>query len=366
MHILCKQELLLNSINTAIKACSTKTTMPILQCILIKAYNNQVTLVGYNLELGIESTVDAEVIEEGSIALEAKIFSEIIRKMPNEMVELSTSTNQMTKIICEECKFSILGQVGESFPDLPIVKKSIPYTLPQHTLKEMIRQTIFSVALEESRPMLTGEMLQVKEGYFRMISFDGYRISYRQITLPTEYETQEVIVPGRTLNEVSKILSSDETHMMNLYFEDNNVLFDLGECKVVSRLVEGEFLKYEQVFSADYATYIEVDCKKFLRSIERAALISREGKRPIKLEIDADNLIITSKAELGTVHEKIDIELKGNEISIGFNPKFLIEALKCIDDERICLHFISPLAPCTINPIHGTHYKYLILPVRLG
>ncbi|MEG0085149.1 MAG: DNA polymerase III subunit beta, partial [Niameybacter sp.] len=242
MHIICKQELLINAINTVIKACSTKTTMPILECILINAHNNQVTLVGFNLELGIESTVEAEVIEEGSIALEAKIFSEIIRKMPNEMVELSTDAHQMTKIICEDCKFAISGQVGEQFPDLPQVEKHKPYTLSQHTFKEMIRQTIFSIAQEESRPILTGELLQVKGGFFRMIAFDGYRVSYRQIVLQTECEMQEVIVPGRTLNEISKILSGDETSIINLYFEDKNVLFDLGGCKVVSRLLEGEFL----------------------------------------------------------------------------------------------------------------------------
>lgn len=365
MHIFCKQELLLNTINTVLKACSTKTTMPILECILIKAHNNQVTLVGFNLELGIESTVEAEVIEEGTIALESKFFSEIIRKMPNEMVEISTDAHQMTKIICEDCKFAISGQVGEQFPDLPQVEKHKPYTLSQHTFKEMIRQTIFSVAQEESRPILTGEMLQVKSGYFHMIAFDGYRISYRQMALQEDGEMQEVIIPGRTLNEISKILSTDENCIITLYFEDKNILFDLGHCKVVSRLLDGEFLKYEEVFSVDYATRIEIDRKKFLMSIERAALISREGKNPIKLEIDAENMIITSKAELGNVRERIGVELEGNEISIGFNPKYLIEALRCIEDDRICLHFISPLAPCIINPIQGEQYKYLILPVRL-
>lgn len=366
MHILCKQELLMNSINIALKACSTKTTMPILGCILIKAYDNQVTLVGYNLELGIESTIQVEVIEEGSIVLESKIFSEIIRKMSNEIVELSTDGSQMARIICEDSEFVIAGQAGQQFPELTQVERYKSYTLSQHTFKEMIRQTIFSVAQEESRPILTGEMLQIKDGFFRLVSFDGNRISYRQTPLSTEYETQEVVVPGRTLSELSKILSSDETDMINLYFEEKNILFDLGECKVVSRLLEGQFLKYEHIFSSDYVTRIEVDCKKFLMRIERAALISREGKNPIKIKIDGDNMIITSKAELGTAREKLGIELEGNELSIGFNPKFLIEALKSIDDDRICIHFISPLAPCVINPTQGDHYKYLIAPVRMS
>lgn len=366
MHIFCRQELLMNSINTALKACSTKTTMPILGSILIKAYNNQVTLVGYNLELGIESTIQAEVVEEGSIVLESRFFSEIIRKMPNEIVELSTDENQIARIICEDSEFVIAGQAGKQFPELTQVERAKSSTLSQYMLKEMIRQTIFSVAQDESRPVLTGAMIQIKDGLFSMVSFDGNRISYRQTPLLVEDEVQEVIVPGRTLSELSKILSSDETDRVNIYFEDKNILFDLGECKVVSRLLEGQFLKYEHMFLADYVTRIEVNCKKFLMRLERAALISREGKNPIKIKIDGDSMIITSKAELGSAREKLEIELEGDELSIGFNPKFLIEALKSIDDDYIYIHFISPLAPCIITPIQGNHYKYLIAPVRIA
>ncbi|MGL4798191.1 MAG: DNA polymerase III subunit beta [Cellulosilyticaceae bacterium] len=366
MHIICNQDLLMNSINTVLKACSSKTTMPILECILIKAKNNQITLVGYNLELGIESTIDAEVIEEGSIALEAKIFSEIMRKMPNEDVEISTNENHMTTIVCKKSKFSIAGQVGDQFPDLPEVKKNKKYTLSQHAFKEMIRQTIFSVAQEESRPILTGEMLQIRDGSLHMVSIDGYRISYRQIDISIENENEEVVVPGRTLGEISKILSADEEDEMQIYFEDKHILFDLGESKVVSRLLEGEFIKYEQVFSSDYETKIKVDRKNFLMSIERAALISREGKKnPIRIDIDGDNMIITSKAELGTAREELSIELQGNELSIAFNPRYLIDALKSIEDDEVYINFISALTPCIINPIQGNHYKYLILPIRL-
>ena len=367
MNIRCKQDVLLNSINTVLKACSTKTTMPILECILLKAYNGEVTLVGYNLELGIESTIEAEVLEEGAIALEAKIFSEIIRKMPNETVEISTSANHMTNITCEKSKFSIADQLGDQFPDLPQVELMNKYTISQVAFKDMIRQTIFSVAQEESRPILTGEMLQIKDGSFNMVTVDGYRISYRKTTLSNENGEREVVVPGRTLNEISKILSTDEADEMSIYFEDKHILFDLGESKVVSNLLEGEFLKYEQIFSSDYETKIKVDRKEFLMSIERAALISREGKKnPIKIEIDGDNMIITSRAELGTALEEVAIELEGNNLSIAFNPRYLIEALKSIDDDEVSITFISSLTPCIIHPIEGDHYKYLILPIRLN
>ncbi|MGL4738893.1 MAG: DNA polymerase III subunit beta [Cellulosilyticaceae bacterium] len=367
MHIYCKQELLLNSINTVLKACSTKTTMPILECILLRAHDDHITLVGNNLELGIESTIEAEVLVEGSIALEAKIFSEIIRKMPNDTVEISILENRMTNIICEKSKFTIAGQPGDDFPELPQVERTTGYNLPQLQLKDMIRQTIFSVAQEESRPILTGEMLQIKDGNFHMVSVDGYRISYRQMDLSIENGHAEVVVPGKTLGEISKILSGDEGEEVTLYFEDKHILFDLGDSKVVSRLLEGEFLKYEQVFSSDYETKVMVDRRNFLMSIERAALISREGKKnPIKIQIDGDNMIITSNAELGTAREEVAIELEGSELSIAFNPKYLIEALKSIDEDKVCINFISSLTPCIIHPLEGNHYKYLILPIRLN
>lgn len=367
MHILCNQEILLNSINTVFKACSTKTTKPILECILLIAHDNQITLVGNNLELGIESSFDARVIENGSIALEAKIFSEIIRKMPNEEIEISSNQNHMTTIICQKSKFTIAGQSGEDFPELPEVNKNIGYEISQLTLKDMIRQTIFSVAQEESKPILTGEMLQIRNKSLQMVSVDGYRISYRKTELPIENEIAEVVVPGKTLSEISKILSSEEDEKVTLYFEEKHILFDLGSSKVVSRLLEGEFLKYEQVFLSDYETKIVIDRKNFLMSIERAALISREGKKnPIKIQIDGDNMIITSNAELGEVREELSVELQGKELSIAFNPKYLIDALKSIDDDKICINFISALTPCIIHPEEGDHYKYLILPIRLN
>lgn len=367
MHIYCRQDLLLNSINTVLKACSTKTTMPILECILLKAANNKLTLVGNNLELGIESTIDADVITEGFIALEAKIFSEIIRKMPGEVIEISSDDNYMTSIVSEKSKFHIAGQSGKDFPELPVVEKVNVCTVNQLELKEMIRQTIFSVAQDETRPILTGEMLQIKNNSLNMVAVDGYRISYRKIELSNENNDIEVVIPGKTLGEINKVLSSEENESVDIYFGEKHVLFDLGDSKVVSRLLEGDFLRYEQVFSSDYETKILVDRKNFLMSIERAALISREGKKnPIRVEIDGDKMIITSNAELGTSREELDVILEGKEIIIAFNPRYLIDALKAIDDDNVYIQFISPLTPCIINPEEGDNFKYLILPIRVN
>ena len=267
----------------------------------------------------------------------------------------------MTSIISEKSKFQIAGQSGKDFPALPKVERVSPCTINQFELKEMIRQTIFSVAQDETRPILTGEMLQIKNNSLNMVAVDGYRISYRKMQLSNENDDIEVVIPGKTLGEINKILSSEENEKVNIYFGDKHVLFDLGESKVVSRLLEGDFLRYEQVFSPDYETKILVDRKNFLMSIERAALISREGKKnPIRVEIDGDN------AELGTSREELDVVLEGKEIVIAFNPKYLIDALRVIEDDNVYIQFISSLTPCIINPEEGDQYKYLILPIRVN
>ncbi len=367
MHIRCHQEVLLDSVNTVLKAVSNRTTLPILECILIQTKNNQLVLVGNDLELGIESTIPADILSPGYVALEAKIFSEIIRKLPNEEIEISVDENFMTTILCHNSKFQIAGQSGDDFPELPKVEKLQGITLPEPKLKDIIRQTLFSVAQEETRPILTGSLMQLKDDGLNMVSVDGYRISYRHIPLSIENEEIDVVVPGKTLGEISKILSGEESDLVTIYFTDKHVLFDLGSSTVVSRLLEGEFLRYEQSFSTDYETKILIDRKDFLVSIERAALISREGKKnPIKVELKSDKMVITSNTELGTAREEVEVSLEGKELIIAFNPKYLIEALKSIEEDQVEIYFISSLAPCIIQPVNGNHFKYLILPIRLS
>lgn len=366
MKLSCIKSDLLNSVNTVLKAVSNKTTLPILECILLESENNCLKLIGNDLELGIESTIPANVEKTGCIALESKIFSEIVRKLPEDEVQITVDSNLITTIKCANSEFKIAAQSGEDFPQLPKIEKNNSYTLKQSTLKDIVRQTIFSVATEETRPILTGELIQIKDRALHIVSVDGYRVSYRRTPLSIDNDQNEVVVPGKTLGEISKILSSEEEDV-SIYFTDKHILFDLGESIVVSRLLEGEFLKYENSFFEDYETKIKVDRKALLMSIERAALISREGKKnPIKIEINSECMIITSNTELGTAREEIPVYLEGKDLVIAFNPKYLIDALKSIDDDEVIIQFMSSLNPCIIQPINGNDYKYLILPIRLN
>lgn len=367
MKILCEKSALLKGVNTVLKAVSNRTTLPILECILLSAEFDNFKLVGNDLELGIESNVAAEVVENGCVALEAKIFSEIIRKLPDSKVEIIVNEKNITTIKCAHSEFKIAGQPGDEFPLLPEVDKDKKIIMSQLLLKDMIRQTIFSTATEETRKILTGELIDIHGTSLNIVAVDGYRVSLRRTELSIENENIKVVVPGKTLSEITKILSGEDEAEVALYVTDKHILFELGDSIVVSRLLEGEFLKYEQAFSSDFETMITINRKAYLDSIERAALISRDSKNnPVKTEIKADKMIITSNTDLGTAYEEVDIEMEGNEMIIAFNPKYIIDALKNIEDERIKITYTSPLSPSVVKPVENDAFKYLICPIRFN
>lgn len=367
MQLRCDKNELQEAVSTVLKAISSRTTMPILQCILLQATNNTLTLTGNDLELGIECKIKAEVIENGSIAIESKIFSEIVRKLPNYEVFISVDSNGLTKILCDKSKFNISGLPGNEFIHLPTVEKENSFPFSQLTLKEMIHQTIFSIAMEETRPVLTGELIEVKNQVIRMVSVDGYRVSIRESLLENPMNNIRLIVPGKTLNEINKILSGNEDDVLTIYYTDKHILFEFDSTLVVSRLLSGEFPNYEQIFSKDYETLITIDRKNTVNSLERASLVAREMKKNlIKMEINQEKMIITSNTDLGNVYDELEIKKEGKNIEIAFNPKYLIDALKVIDEDFINVQFTSSLNPCIIRPIEGNAYKYLILPIRLN
>lgn len=367
MHIICQRDDLLNGVNTVLKAVSTRTTLPILQCILLEGHEDEFKLIGNDLELGIESTIKAEVIKSGNVAIDAKIFSEIIKKLPNNSVELIINEHHMMTISCEKSVFNIPGQPGDEFIQLPQITKNRPLVISQNVLKEMIHQTIFSIAIEEIRPILTGELFEIKDNYLNIVSVDGYRVSIRGKVLDENFEDIAVVIPGKTLSEISKLLMTDNENEVAIYFTDKHILFEMNASIIVSRLLEGDFPKYDQIFSSDYETLIRVNRKSMLSSLERAALIARESKKnPIKFSISGTNLAISSNTDLGKVHEEIDIHREGKELDIAFNPRYLIDALKVIEDDDIQLTFTTALNPCIIKDPEKESYKYLVLPIRLN
>lgn len=366
MKIICSKSNLSKGVNIALKAVPSKTTMPILECILIDATANQIKFVTNDMELGIETMVDGTISEKGMIALDAKIFSEIIRKLPDNDVTIQTDDKLNTLITCEKAKFNIPGKSGEDFVYLPMIERDASITLSQFTLKEMIRQTIFSIAVNENNKLMTGELFEIKDNYLKIVSLDGHRIAIRRMELAKDYEDRKIIVPGKTLNEISKILSGKVDDQVTIYFTKNHILFEFDQTLVLSRLIEGEYFRIDQMLSSDYETKLKINKKEFLSCIDRATLLVREGdKKPIIINITDTSMVLTIDSAMGSMDEEIDIVKEGKDILIGFNPKFLIDALRVIDDEEITIYLVNPKAPCFIKDDKGS-YTYLILPVNFS
>ena len=357
---------LVKSVGIAMKAVSGKTTMPILECILIDASSNVIKFTSNDMELGIETIVTGMILERGIVALDAKIFSEIVRKLPDNQVTIETDENLVTTITCEKAKFNIPGQSGEDFSYLPILETSDCVSISQFTLKELIRQTIFSISQESTKQILTGELFEMKENALQVVSIDGYRISFRKSPLEHDFTEKSVVVPGKTLTELTKILSQEEEDKVHLYFTDKHVLFDLGMATMVSRLLEGEYVSYENNFTEDFKTKIIIDTNELIQALERASLVSRDNRKtPVRLELKPNVLVITARSDMGTAYEEVPNETDGDEMQIAFNPRYLIEALRAIDDEKVAIRFTGSLSPCTIVPLEGKAYQYLILPLRM-
>ena len=367
MKIICSKSSLLKSVSIALKAVPSKTTMPILECILMDATTNQIKFTTNDMELGIETIVEGTIEEKGKVALDAKIFYEIIRRLPDNDVTIKTDDKYAATITCEKAKFNIPGKSGEDFAYLPMIEKDEPLTISQYTLKEMIRQTIFSIAVNENNKLMTGELFEIKNNCLKVVSLDGHRIAIRKMPLKKDYSDRKVVVPGKTLSEVSKILSGEVDDQVSIYFTKNHILFEFDQTMVVSRLIEGEYFRIDQMLSSDYETKTEDQTKKeFLDCIDRATLLVREvDKKPIIINITDDDMELRIDSAMGSMNEEIDIEKEGKDIMIGFNPKFLIDALRVIDDETVTIYLVNPKAPCFIRD-DEENYTYLILPVNIN
>ena len=352
------------AVGIVMKAVPTRTTMNILECILIDATTNEIKFTGNDMELGIETIVEGEIIEKGKIAIDAKLFSEIVRKLPDNDITLTTDSNNNALITCEKSKFNIAGKSGDDFSYLPAIIKDKMITLSQFQLKEVINQTIFSIAINDNNKMMTGELFEVNEGTLKVVGLDGHRIAIRNIKLEGRSDDVRVVIPGKTLQEISKILNADSESFVNIYFTNNHVLFEFDQTHVVSRLIDGDYFKISQMLSNDYETKVSINKKEFLDSIDRANLLIREGdKKPIIINILNGLLQVNVNSAIGALNEDIDIDKEGKDIMIGFNPKFLMDALRVIDDENVTMYLVNHKSPCFIRD-KEENYIYLILPVN--
>lgn len=355
---------LLTGINIAIRAVPSHTTMDILECILVQAESNELIFTATDMEMGIETHVRARIEERGIIAVDAKMLYEIIRKLPEEIVFFESDENYNVRISSGKANFLIGGRSGDEFSGLPSVDLEDCVTLSQYTLKSVIQETIFSISTNENSKVMTGELFEIRGSIFRVIALDGHRIAIRRVALKDSYSDKKVIVPGKCLQDLCKILPGEVDEIVSMYFSRNHIVFEIPGTRIVSRLIDGEYYNVDQMISSDYETKVTINKNVLFECIDRANLFVKEGdKKPIIFEIDDDEMSLSIDSPLGSMNEVLDIQKEGKNIVIGFNPRFMMDVLKAISDEEIVIYLVNPKAPCFIKNDELT-YTYLVLPVN--
>ncbi|MGE5329966.1 MAG: DNA polymerase III subunit beta [Deltaproteobacteria bacterium] len=365
MKIICQKEKLASVINIVQKAVSSKTTLPILEGILIETIESGVKLTSNDLEIGIECLLEADVREKGAVVVESKMFGEIIRRLPDTDIVLYSEDNGIFVIECEGSIYRFVSLNSDEFPRLPEVTSQEKVSIKQNILKEMIRETIFSVSIDENRPIFTGCLLEIEEGMVNMVSVDGFRLSLRRQKYEGEAKSLNVVIPGKTLNEIFKILQNNDEEI-NISVAKNQALFEMKDVKIVSRILEGEFLNYKAAVPVEKEIRIKVNKDVLLSAFERIYLLTRDEKKyPVKLKTENNTITIMCSSTIGNAKEEISAEIDGKDIEIGFNPKYFIDALKVIEKEQIYIDLTTSMAPGVIRPVEEEEFVYMILPVRI-
>lgn len=362
MEIKCNKKELTEALSKVSKAVANKTTLSILECILIQADKN-LKLTANNTELGIESSIDADITEGGSIAVEAKLFSDIVRKLPDGEVTIKTE-DSMCLIQCGRSKFNVAARESNEYPFIEDVEKDAPIVMLQYELKEIIRQTIFAIAQNENNKIMTGALFQVADDKLKVTTLDGHRIAIRAVDLNNQSKDCKVIIPGKTLIEINKILSDNGT--VNLYMDKSMMLFEFGNTVVTSRLIEGDYFDVDKMKMPDYETKITADRAELIECLDRATLLVKDtDRKPTIFEINDGEMSVHINSTLGSMNEIVAIDKSGADVRIGFNPYFLIDALRVIDDGKVNIYFGTNKQPCHINDDAETYY-YMILPISLN
>ena len=366
MKFSCEKALLQAAISTTSRAVSPKSSIPALEGILLEA-GNDLRLTGYNLETGIRTIVPADIREEGTLVLGARLFGEIVRKLPDDIVTFQ-SENYMVNIKCGMSEFNILGTDPEEFPELPTVEYQNSLILPQSRLKAMISQTLFAVSDNESRPIHTGSLFEVDSEGLTIVSVDGYRLALRHESIDKKEgaETFSFVVPGAALSEVEKICS-DVDEPASVTQGARHVMFKVGDTMLVSRRLEGEFLAYRQAIPRNNTIHVEGDTRALLSSIDRVSLIiSDKLKSPLRCVFDSNLLKISTKTAIGDAYDECPLSGDGGGLEIGFNNKYLMDALKAAPADKLRLELTTGVSPCVILPTEGEeNFLYMVLPVRL-
>ena len=360
---------LLEGLNTVTRALAARPPKQILEGVLIEADEDGINLTCSDGSLTIETGICADVREEGRAVLPGKLFTELCRKLPGGEVTIKVSDTYTASIRCMSFKSNLAGMNPVEYPEMASVDAGIQVEIAQKQLREMISRVVFAIATDESRQILTGCLLEVTAKEARLVALDGFRLAIQKVMqdfeLPAGMETLKAVIPGRVLNELSKILA-DEEEPCSMLIDKTRMQAKFGNTKLSTVLLAGEYIDYRRILPLSFKSVVKADRVGVQSAIDRASLMAREGKNNlIRMSMNGQTLSITSNAELGDVLEELDASLTGDPIEIAFNAKYITDVIRNITDDELCMHFNSNVSPCVVSPIDGDQYLYLILPVRV-
>lgn len=364
MKIVCDSAKLAKLCMNVQRTVSAKSTSPAIEGILIDALGDSVRLTGYDLEVGTETYLAAEVEENGSIILNARNFCDILRMLPDETVMIESDERNICKIKSGETEYSIIGTGAEEYPDLPTISGGFPIVIQQGLLKDMIRKTIFSVSTSERNPVHSGVKFEISEGKIVLVAVDGARLAIRREEIDYSGDPVSFVVPAKTLGEIVK-LSEDDEEMYSISVGKRHISFEVGEYRIISRLLEGNFIDYKAAIPLSAATTVLAPTRRVIECVERTSLIITDRSSPVRCIVSQDRMKFSSVTSIGTATDKMEADVSGRELEIGFNSKFILDALKACETEEIRMEFNSANQPILILPTEGEAFLFLVLPVRI-
>ncbi len=364
MKFTCNRHKLNEAVTNVQKAVSSKSTMPALEGILLKTQNNRISLCGYDLEIGITTSIDADIVTEGSIVINAKLFSDIIKKMPEDKITIETNEKLIVYIVSGKVDYKIIGISADEYPELPAVTASETLNINGEALASMIRQTKYAIAENDMKPAHKGSLFEIQNGTIRVVSVDGYRLAIRNEKI--EYTGEKTfIVPGKSLSEVSKLIS-DDSSSVDMRVGGRHIIFQIGEYSIITRLIEGEFMNYKAALPKQHSTEMKVNTRKFINSIERMSLLLTDRlKSPIRCRIENGLIKCSCNTSVGQAYDEFEADISGEDVEIGFDNKYMLDAMRYTETDMVKIQINGPLSPIVVSPSEGDNFTFLVLPVRL-
>lgn len=365
MKISCLRTDLANAVSNVSRAVSTKAAIPALEGVLIKAYDNKLNISGYNLEIGITTDIEATIQAEGEIVVSAKLFLDIVRRLPEEIVMIETDDRMVTYITCGHVDYQIVGMSSVEYPDLPSFEQTDGINVNSKILREMIRQTVYAVSENTAKPIYTGSLFEIENGNFRIVAVDGYRMAIRNENVDSESKTS-FVVPGKTQQEVLKLLTDDEENV-EIIIGQRHITFKVRNYRVISRLIEGTFLDYNTTIPKEAKTEIVMNTRSIINAIERMSLLNNDRvQSPVRCIFADDEIKLSCASAVGKASDVLSVPIIGDSVEIGFNNRYMLDALKNTDTDEIKLILNGPTAPMIIKPVKGDAFLCFVLPMRLA